>query len=91
MLAAHLTSMILPVMKSPMPFVLRLPVLLLVTLLLLPGYSRADAWLVEVRGAIGPASADHVVRGLQQAQAAGAELVIPRIDTPGGWTWPCAQ
>ena len=79
-----LSSMILPVMKSPTPFVLRLPVLLLVTLLLLPGYSRADAWLVEVRGAIGPASADHVVRSLQQAQAAGAELVILRIDTPGG-------
>jgi membrane-bound serine protease (ClpP class) len=46
--------------------------------------ARADAWLIELDGAIGPAMADHFVRGLEQAQAASAELVILRIDTPGG-------
>ncbi len=46
--------------------------------------SYADAWLVEVDGAVGPATADHMVRGLAQAQEAGAELVVLRIDTPGG-------
>lgn len=58
--------------------------LLLLTLLTINASARADAWVIGVEGAIGPSIADHFVRGLDEAQAAGAELVIMRIDTPGG-------
>ncbi|MCB1689565.1 MAG: nodulation protein NfeD [Halioglobus sp.] len=58
--------------------------LILLALLALNAGARADAWLIEIDGAIGPAMADHFVRGLEQAEEANAELVIMRIDTPGG-------
>ena len=58
--------------------------LLALALLLCGAGVRADAWQVEVVGAIGPANADHMVRSLEQAAQAGAKLVILRIDTPGG-------
>ena len=52
------------------------PLLLLLALLALNTGARADAWLIEVDGAIGPAVADHFVRGLEQAEAANAELGV---------------
>ncbi|MCB1854490.1 MAG: nodulation protein NfeD [Halieaceae bacterium] len=59
-----------------------LPLFSFALLLAAPG--RADVWLIDVKGTIGPASADHMVRGLAAAQQNAAELVVLRIDTPGG-------
>lgn len=42
------------------------------------------AFVINIEGAIGPALEDHVARGFEEANATGAEMIILRIDTPGG-------
>lgn len=44
----------------------------------------AEVWMIDLDGAIGPASADFLVRGLEQAEEAQAELAVIRLNTPGG-------
>ncbi|HSB97536.1 MAG TPA: nodulation protein NfeD [Spongiibacteraceae bacterium] len=43
-----------------------------------------QAWLLTLHGAVGPASADYIIRNLQHAQSAHVPIVMLQIDTPGG-------
>ncbi len=43
-----------------------------------------QAILVEIQGPIGPATMDFLVSSLEEAASRSAELVIIRLDTPGG-------
>ena len=40
--------------------------------------------LLAIDGAIGPASADYIVRGIERSAARGHKLLILKMDTPGG-------
>ena len=40
--------------------------------------------VLEINGAIGPATSRYVVHGIEAAQKDGSRLVVLEIDTPGG-------
>jgi membrane-bound serine protease (ClpP class) len=46
--------------------------------------AAAPVRVLQVHDAIGPASADFILRGIAQAAEAGAPLLVIELDTPGG-------
>jgi membrane-bound serine protease (ClpP class) len=58
---------------------------LVVALLAKPAAAESgSAVLLELNGAIGPATSDFIQRGLEDAEQGDAAVVIVQIDTPGG-------
>lgn len=47
-------------------------------------FAAQTAIVLEINSAIGPATEDYVIQGLKEANKEKAELVIIRLDTPGG-------
>ena len=83
----HKLAALLPVLAA----------LSLVVLLALPGASPAASapapgpaavGLLTIDGAIGPASADQVVRGIGRSASLGHAPLVIRMDTPGGLDAP---
>lgn len=49
-----------------------------------PGEGGGQVWVVDLDGALGPATADLVIRSIADAADAGARALVIRMDTPGG-------
>ena len=68
------------------------PVLIAMVIALGAQLSLADAgdvqpgavWVLNIDDAIGPATSDYIVRGIDKAQQAKAGLIVIEMDTPGG-------
>jgi len=57
---------------------------LLLSLTALLAQDRDEVVQLTVADAIGPATKDFIIRGIEDAEETGAELVVLKLDTPGG-------
>jgi len=47
-------------------------------------HAGGKVWVLGIKGAIGPATADYLKRGLEKAQTEAVSLIVLQMDTPGG-------
>jgi len=62
--------------------------LLLGSLAPLPSFAAGEIIRLELDGAIGVATAEHIIEGIELAAERNANLVLIRMDTPGGLVEP---
>ncbi len=77
-----------PAPKNPAIISAMKPLVFLAALMLsvLPatGQAQSDVITLEVEGGIGVATADYILSGIEYAEAQNAELIVLKLDTPGG-------
>ncbi len=72
------------IIVPPIPSAPALALALLLALLSAGAAGPAPACLATIDGALGPATADHLVRAIDAAPGRGCRLLVLRMDTPGG-------
>ena len=65
------------------PFAARLCIALFALTMTTPALAQVVVEL-EVEGGIGAATSEYLISGIEHAEASGAELILIRMDTPGG-------
>lgn len=50
--------------------------------------AEGTAVVLDLEGALGVATAEYIINGIEQAQQQGAKVIIIRMDTPGGLVTP---
>jgi len=65
-------------------------ILTFLALIAFPFAARAEgtAIVLDLEGALGVATAEYIIGGIEQAEEEGANVVIIRMDTPGGLVSP---